>query len=124
MLGNVLLQRPFEQDNRLLEGQIELLFSDCVLDDAQRGGIDCFRQHLVSPLEGIDAVDQVDAQLIDIHKSVGELNQSIAFTLTVWFRLCSRTDGCSSITMSLPLIKVSATKCSRTISTSSSFRSG
>ena len=64
------------------------------MDDAQRGGIDCFRQHLVSPLEGVDAVDQIDAQLIDIHKSVGELNQSIAFALTVLFSLFSRPDSC------------------------------
>ena len=78
MLGHPQLVGSFEEHHSLFGGHVILLLSHRVLNDFQRRSVHLFRQHLVGTLEGIDGVDEVDAQLVDVYHAVGEFYEPVA----------------------------------------------
>ena len=59
------------------------------LDDFQRLGINRFRNHLISTLEGINCIYQIYTQLIYIDKSVSNIDDPISFTGLFFIITCN-----------------------------------
>lgn len=71
--------RSLEEDDGLFQGHIKLLFRYRVLDNLQGRFVDILRKHLVSTLERIDGINQIDIQLVDIDHTICQLDKAIAF---------------------------------------------
>ena len=81
MLFHPFSVRSLEEDDGLFQGHIKLLFRYRVLDNLQGRFVDILRQHLVSTLERIDGINQIDAQLVDVNHSVCQFDEAITFRL-------------------------------------------
>ena len=81
MLRHILLVGGLEEEDGLLQTHVKLQLCHRVLDYFQCRGIHLFREHLVGTLEGVDGVDEVDGELVDVDYAVGELDEAVAFRL-------------------------------------------
>jgi hypothetical protein len=74
----------WKEQNGLLIGHLDAGRSDAVLDGFQRWHVHLHGEDFIGPLEEVDGVDEVDAQVVDVDELIVDIESGETVPMLFW----------------------------------------